>query len=665
MSTKIKGITIKLDADATGLEKALDDITQKLSSTQKQLNSVNRSLKLDPTNTELLEQKQRLLAKAIEQTETKLNALKKAQQSIDTSKAGGQAQYDALTREISGTEQSLKKLNAEQQEFDKTAAQAQASASSFNQGLESIAGKAQSVANATRAMSAAAGAALGGMVALAVKAGQQADEWATLSQQVGLSAETIQEFQYASDQIDVDMNTLVGAVTRMKANLSASADEFDKLGIKTQTAKGSYREIEDIFWDSVRALSQIGNETERDQAAMKIFGRNANELAGLLDDGGKKMKALGQEAQDMGVIVSDEDIQKLNQFNDALDGMKAQLKGALAQLAVPIVEALMPILSQIAAAIKTVAQALASVDPTILRIIGLVIVVIAAISPLASLVANVSLSLVGLSMASTLAAGSLSSLLPYVALIAALALAGAGLGYAIGTLVNAFQDFKAETGSTAGAISKMIQSAASGESAFAQLAGSIVGVFSPVAGQIMTIAGGVANGVNVVKSAFIKMANIFQSFQDKAAKFGSDIMRSFADGIRSAIDTVINAVQRLINMMSNLWSSAERDASQAGSRTARAYVNSYNSTSSMARLTNPQPTNNRSGGGVVNASGSSNSVTYAAVDAINNLANSISNQSNAPTTVNVELVGSAKNIFDTVRVQNNITQTATGYHALA
>ena len=659
MATKVKGITIELSADATGLEKALKDINKDLSSTQKQLTSVNKSLKLDPTNTELIEQKQRLLAKAVEQTTSKLEALKKAQASINTSSAGGQEQYDALTREISDTQVRLAELNKEQDAFNQAAQQAEVGANKFTQGLSTISSKAQAVADATAAMSAAAGMALAGMVGLAVKAGQTADNWATLSQQVGLSTETIQKFQYASDQIDVDMNTIVSAVTRMKSNLSSAGDEFDKIGVKTKTASGQYREIEDIFWDSVQALSRIGNETERDQAAMKIFGRNANELAGIIDDGGKKMRALGQEAESLGVIVSDEDISKLNEFNDALDGMKAQISGALAQAAVPIVQELMPIIQKIAAAIRTVASALAQMNPLVLKIIGIVLLLITAISPVASLIANISLALIGLSVTGPMAAAGLSSLLPYVALFAALAVAGAALGYAIATLVNAFEDFKAEAGSTSGAIRAMINSITSGNTDLLRMGSAVVNYFSPITGQIMNIAAGALDAVGIIKGVFQKIANVFQQFQAKAAKFGSDIINSFADGIKSAINSVIAVIQKLVNTMSSLWSSAERDASAAGSRTASAYVNSYNNTSSTARLTSPTKPSSYNG-----SSYSINS-DRAFAAAVNNLASAIESQSSAPTSVNVELVGSAKNIFDTVRVQNNQLQTATGYHALA
>ena len=79
MAGSIKGITVEIGGDTTGLSKALGGIYKEISSTQKQLKEVERLLKLDPKNTELLAQKQRLLSEAITETSTKLDALKQAE----------------------------------------------------------------------------------------------------------------------------------------------------------------------------------------------------------------------------------------------------------------------------------------------------------------------------------------------------------------------------------------------------------------------------------------------------------------------------------------------------------------------------------------------------------------------------------------------------------
>lgn len=112
-STKVRGITIEIGGDTTGLSKALTSINKEIGSTQRQLKDVEKLLKLDPTNTELLEQKQRLLSDRIGETKTKLEALKEAQKQAgeELKRTGeGQEAYDALTREIVSCEEELKNL---------------------------------------------------------------------------------------------------------------------------------------------------------------------------------------------------------------------------------------------------------------------------------------------------------------------------------------------------------------------------------------------------------------------------------------------------------------------------------------------------------------------------------------------------------------------------
>lgn len=104
---RIKGITIEIDGETKGLDKALSGIDKQLSKTQTSLNDVNRLLKLDPTNTQLLAQKQQLLQTEIGDTKTRLDALKQADKQAKAQlEAGtlGKDKYDALQREIIDTE---------------------------------------------------------------------------------------------------------------------------------------------------------------------------------------------------------------------------------------------------------------------------------------------------------------------------------------------------------------------------------------------------------------------------------------------------------------------------------------------------------------------------------------------------------------------------------
>lgn len=116
MASRIQGITVEIGGDTTKLQTALKGVNGSIKSTQQQLKDVNSLLKLDPGNTELLAQKQKLLSEAVGETKEKLAALKTAAEQANTALENGeisQSQYDALQREIIETEQDLKKLETQ------------------------------------------------------------------------------------------------------------------------------------------------------------------------------------------------------------------------------------------------------------------------------------------------------------------------------------------------------------------------------------------------------------------------------------------------------------------------------------------------------------------------------------------------------------------------
>lgn len=110
---RIVGITVEIGGDVTGLNKALGSVNAEIRDTQSQLRDVERLLKLDPKNTELLAQKQRLLGQEIEQVSGKLDTLRKAEKQVQEQFKKGdisQEQYEGLQREIIATENQLQKL---------------------------------------------------------------------------------------------------------------------------------------------------------------------------------------------------------------------------------------------------------------------------------------------------------------------------------------------------------------------------------------------------------------------------------------------------------------------------------------------------------------------------------------------------------------------------
>ena len=142
MADRIKGITIVIGGDTTGLSKALSGVNKEINSTQKQLKDVERLLKLDPTNTKLLEQRQRLLGDAVQETKTKLDTLKTAEKQVQQQFAEGkvsQQQYDALQREIAATSADLKRLEEQAKKSNAVLSGISAGAGKVSAGASSIA----------------------------------------------------------------------------------------------------------------------------------------------------------------------------------------------------------------------------------------------------------------------------------------------------------------------------------------------------------------------------------------------------------------------------------------------------------------------------------------------------------------------------------------------
>ena len=409
MAGKIRGITIELGGDTSGLTKSLQDANKEIKNTQGQLKDVEKLLKLDPTNTELLRQKQQLLGQAIQETKGKLETLKQAE---DTMKSQGvdenSEQFMALQREIVSTENELKNLTKEADNtvsaFDK-----------IKTATDKVAQGAKNVADKTKVLSGAAAAVGGGILATGANAIKSADDLATLSKRTGLSTDMLQKFAYASDMVDVSTEELASAMSKMKKQMDANPAAFEALGVSVTNADGSFRDLESVFYESLAALSQIGGETERDLAAMDLFGKSADSLATIIDDGGASLQEYGQKAQDMGLILSEDTIGKLTSTGDTIDELKARTSATLVEVGAELLENLAPAIETIVEKIGEVVNWLGTLDSDTLNTILIVAGVIAAISPIASIVAGISTAIGVLSSAISFIVAN-----PIVLLIAAI-----------------------------------------------------------------------------------------------------------------------------------------------------------------------------------------------------------------------------------------------------
>ena len=401
-SNRIKGITIEISGNTTKLQDSLKDVNKSIKDTQNSLKDVDKLLKLDPKNIELLAQKQELLGRQTENVAEKLQKLRDAQQQMKDAGVDTMSDdYMALEREIISCEEEQRKLTEEAKKTDEQIVKVAS-------GFDKVAEKAKKAADATKPLSKAAGAALAGMAGWATKAGQTADEINTLAKQTGIATDTIQKMQYASDLIDVDMNTAVKAVAKLKKGLDKNESTLVSMGVAVRDQNGQYRDMESIFLNTVAALSKIENEVERDKVAMDLFGKSADELAGYIDDGGQAYRELAAAAESKGLIISDEDLQKANEFNDTLDELKATVGMDLLQAGTQIAEALTPLLKDLADVVSTISGYIAELNPETVKIVMVILAVVAALSPLLSIISAIATIL------PLLTAGALAPMIPVI-----------------------------------------------------------------------------------------------------------------------------------------------------------------------------------------------------------------------------------------------------------
>ena len=389
MANNIKGITIEIGGDTTGLDKALKGVNQEARNTQNELKEVNKALKLDPGNVELLEQKQRALADAVSNTSEKLALLKEAQQQAADQLARGeigQEQYDALSREIMKTEAELKKAKAAADEFSVGMEKAKAA-------VNKVGAAASDVAQKTKKLSAAAAGLLTALGAAAYKATETADDLNTLSQQTGISTDSLQKMAYAADIVDVSVDTISGSMAKLKKNMASEStstvEAFNAIGVATRDANGELRNSEDVFYDVLQGLSQVTNETERDTIAMQLFGKSADQMAGIIDDGGASLKALGEEAEQLGIIMDQQTLDSLNAVNDEIEKLKAQATGEIAKAGAEAMQTLEPVLTTIIEKVSELLTWIGSLDEEQMKTILTILAVVAAISPIAGIIAGI------------------------------------------------------------------------------------------------------------------------------------------------------------------------------------------------------------------------------------------------------------------------------------
>lgn len=269
MANRIKGITVEIGGDTTGLDKALKSVNTSIRSTQSALKDVNRLLKLDPSNTELLSQKQRLLKDAIAATKEKLDSLKVAQeqakQQLENGELG-QDKYDALQREIVETEEELRHLQQEAATTNTALSKIDVAGQKMEAVGNSIAGAGKKMMGVTTV--------IGGVGVAAVKTAADFDS--AMSQVATVSGATGKDFDALRNKARE-----MGAKTKFSATEAAEAMNYMAMaGWKTEDMLSG---IEGIMNLAAASGEDLATTSDIVTDALTAFGLSAKDSCRFAD----------------------------------------------------------------------------------------------------------------------------------------------------------------------------------------------------------------------------------------------------------------------------------------------------------------------------------------------------------------------------------------------
>ncbi|OEH52971.1 hypothetical protein AQ616_18885 [Oceanobacillus sp. E9] len=375
MSKRVKGITIEIEGETKGLDKALQDVNKRSRDVNSELRDVERLLKFNPGNTELLAQKQKLLGDQVETTRDRLDQLKGAQEEVERQFAEGEIgeeQYRNFQRELVETESKLAHFESQlegTQEKTKTFSE---KLDEGGQRFKDVGGKISDAGGTlTKFVTGPIAAGSAGLLGLAVNAGKTADRILDLSAITGLSTDSIQEWQHVATVAGVEQEALTNAVEglirkipQLESEGGKATESLDKLGL-------SFSELENMTPDQqvdtlIKKLSELEDPMEANAIGSQLFGGAWKDIAPILSMGSDAIEDARNEAHDLGRVLSEDSLNDANNFRIELDKLIETFKAMFVQIGAKLTpllqDTLVPLIrDQIVPAIVTFSEKVAEI----------------------------------------------------------------------------------------------------------------------------------------------------------------------------------------------------------------------------------------------------------------------------------------------------------------
>lgn len=167
---------------------------------------------------------------------------------------------------------------------------------------------------------------------LIVETANYADQIGDLAEKWGFTTREIQEFDYWATMSGTTLDSLLTGMRGLVNQAEAGSDAFYKLGVSVRNADGSLKDQKTLFLETIDALQKIDNQTERNALQFEVFGRAGIDLGQIINRDSSELAQLSQEAENLGIILSDNTIAMAGNFNDTLDQIRLSFKSVFAEL---------------------------------------------------------------------------------------------------------------------------------------------------------------------------------------------------------------------------------------------------------------------------------------------------------------------------------------------
>ena len=146
-----------------------------------------------------------------------------------------------------------------------------------------------------------------------------------MSQKMGISTDAYQEWDFIAQHSGTSMDSLKTSMTKLSTAAANGSEAFEALGISAEEAQSMSRE--ELWNKTITALTGVEDETERARIAQELFGKGATEMGALLNMSAEEIEAMKQQAHDLGIVMSEDDVKAAAAFQDSLQNMTQTFTG--------------------------------------------------------------------------------------------------------------------------------------------------------------------------------------------------------------------------------------------------------------------------------------------------------------------------------------------------